>query len=58
VPNGDRRGNWKLQTLRHVGTAQTDVAASQFRSGAVQRIRHGLLVYSGGCEIRPDDGKN
>jgi len=31
VPNGDRRGNWKLQTLRHVGTAQTDVAASQFR---------------------------
>jgi hypothetical protein len=48
----------ELQTLRHVGAAQTDVAASQYRSGAVQRMGHGFLVYSGGREIRPDDSKN
>ena len=48
----------ELQTLRHVGAAQADVAVPHFRSGAGQRIRHGFLVYSGGREIRPGDGTN
>ena len=48
----------ELQTLRHIGNAQTGVAVPQFRSGAGQRIRHGFLVYSGGREIRPGDGTN
>jgi hypothetical protein len=48
----------ELETLRHVGAAQTDVAVPQFRSGAGQRIRHGFLVYSGGREISPRDSTN
>jgi hypothetical protein len=48
----------ELQTLRHVGAAQADLAVPRFRSGAGQRIRHGFLVYSGGREFRPGDGTN
>jgi hypothetical protein len=48
----------ELQTLRHVGAAQTDVAVPQFRSGAGQRTRHGFLVYSGGREMSPRDSTN
>lgn len=47
----------QLQTLRHVGARQTDVVP-QFRSGAGLHMRHGFVVYSGGREIRPGDGKN
>jgi hypothetical protein len=48
----------ELQTLRHVGATQTDVAVPQFRSGAGLRMRHGFLVYTGGREIRPGDATN
>ncbi|HET7806161.1 MAG TPA: PAS domain-containing protein [Pseudolabrys sp.] len=48
----------ELQTLRHVGAAQTESEVAQFRSGAGQHTRHGFLVYSGGREIRPGDGTN
>jgi len=48
----------ELQTLRHVGAAQTDIGVPRFRSGAGQRMQHGFLVYSGGREIRPGDGTN
>lgn len=48
----------ELQTLRHVGAPQIDRAAPQFRSCAGLRMRHGFLVYSGGREIRPGEGKN
>lgn len=48
----------ELQTLRHLGVTQTDVAVSQFRSGAGLRMRHGFLVYSGGREIRSGDATN
>jgi len=48
----------ELQTLRHVGAAQTDIAGPQFRSGMGRRMRHGFLVYNGGRENRPGDGTN
>ena len=48
----------ELQTLRHIGATQSDVAVPQLRSGAGLRMRHGFLVYSGGREIRPGDGTN
>ena len=48
----------ELQTLRHLGVTQTDVAVSRFRSGAGLRMRHGFLVYSGGREIRSGDATN
>jgi len=47
-----------LQTLRHIDATQTEVSVAQFPSAAGQRIRHGFLVYSGGREIKPDDGTN
>ena len=48
----------ELQTLRHIGATQSDVAVPQLRSGAGLRMRHGFLVYSGGREIRSGDGTN
>jgi hypothetical protein len=48
----------ELQTLRHIGNTQTEVAVPQFRSSAGQRIRHGFLVYSGGREIGPGADTN
>jgi hypothetical protein len=48
----------ELQTLRHIGAAQTEVGIRQIRNDAGQPVRHGFLVYTGGREISPGDGTN
>jgi hypothetical protein len=44
-----------LVTLRHIGPKQNAGAGQRFgRAAAAKRLRHGLVVYSGGRETPPD----